>query len=437
MNSHKIEHIDLKLLQKHILSKVSTSTNTITVYHFIIGSKACENDFVLDSLLQSERPRNHECPKIVENLLFNPDLQLSPDILADNLKQTTNITVRQVLILIDPSYTSKPNPVGLLSVIDGLPLDLTIEHNLEYINIKSILEPIIVPCDITEGHIIELIKSLDMFRSMYPILLNIMDCSSNTCPNIYSNSISSISNIYNYIHITKPKCLIDDTELQYIPIITFLKDCDGGGIKSDTNSFFTYNKLNIRWVNCKDDLQMLSSNITPSMYKYCIYSKHLYNYIIRLFKVETFEYSLFSIQKLWGITTYTSNYIINYKEHTSNKFEPIKEITINFSKLSFEEFSKYWKCQAFKELTPFKCDYDFIIFCKFIDNFTNKYSNHIGFSYLGINPSVVDFLKAEAYEIFTKLVEYFPNDMKYLPDGYENVSRDSIKKYLIENGLNF
>jgi hypothetical protein len=436
MHSHKIEHIDLKLLQKHILSKVSTSTNTITVYHFIIGSKACENDFVLDSLLQSERPRNHECPKIVENLLFNPDLQLSPDILADNLKQTTNITVRQVLILIDPSYTSKPKPVGLLSVIDGLPLDLTIEHNLEYINIKSILEPIIVPCDITEGHIIELIKSLDMFRSMYPILLNIMDCSSKTCPNIYANSISSISNIYNYINITKPKCLIDDTELQYIPIITFFKDCDGG-IKSDTNSLFTYNKLNIRWVNCKDDLETLSSSITPAMYKYCIYSKHLYNYIIRLFKVETFEYSLFSIQKLWGITTYTSNYIINYKEHTSNKFETIKEITINFSKLSFEEFAKYWKCQAFKELTPFNCDYDFIIFCKFIDNFTNKYSIGTGYSFVGINPSIVDFLKAEAYEIFTKLAQYFPNDMKYLPDGYENVSRDSIKKYLIENGLNF
>ena len=82
MSSHKIQHIDIKLLQKHILSKASTDSNTITVYHFIIGSKAYEFDFSKESLAkQTSRPRNHECPKIVENLLFNPDLQLSPEIL--------------------------------------------------------------------------------------------------------------------------------------------------------------------------------------------------------------------------------------------------------------------------------------------------------------------------------------------------------------------
>jgi hypothetical protein len=445
MTSHKIQHIDLQLLQEHIKSKISTSSNTITIYHFIIGSKAYENDFALDSLLQSDRPRNHECPKIVENLLFNPDLQLSPDILSNDLKQYKDITIRQILILIDPAYVAKPLPVGLLSVIDGLPLDLTIEHNLENINIKSILEPIIVPCDITEAHVIEMIKILSIFKSMYPILINIMDCSSNTCTNIYANSISyiggygvgngvgntSISSIINCIHITKPKCLIDDTELQYIPIITFCKD----GIERDTNSLFTDNKLNIRWVNCKDDLEIIDKTISFTVYSNCIYSKNLHNYITRLYKVETFEYSLFLIQKLWGVTTYTSNHIINYKV-IINRFESNKEITINFSKLSFEDFAKYWKCQEFKELAPFNYDYDFIIFCKFIDNFINKYSNGVGYSYIGLNPSIVDFLKVEAHEIFIKLAKYFHRDSKYLTDDYKTVSRDTIKKYLIENNVN-
>jgi hypothetical protein len=94
MTSHKIQHIDLQLLQEHIKSKISTSSNTITIYHFIIGSKAYENDFVLDLLLQSDRPRNHECPKIVENLLFNPDLQLSPDILSNDLNTTGNTNIK-------------------------------------------------------------------------------------------------------------------------------------------------------------------------------------------------------------------------------------------------------------------------------------------------------------------------------------------------------
>ena len=123
MASHNIEHLDIKLLKQHILSKASTEPNTITVYHFIIGSKAYEYDFSKESIAkQSSRPRNHECPKIVENLLFNPDLQLSPLIINNQHKKYTDITIRQVLILIDPAYKSQPVPVGLLSVINDLPL---------------------------------------------------------------------------------------------------------------------------------------------------------------------------------------------------------------------------------------------------------------------------------------------------------------------------
>jgi hypothetical protein len=426
-----IKQIDIKTIKEHILSNISTSSNTITVYHFIIGSKSYEQDFSIDPLLQTFRPRNHECPKIVENLLFNPDLQISPDILKNELKLYEDITIRQVLFLIDPAYMKNPIPVGLISVINGLPLDLTIEHNLENINIKSILEPIIVPCDITEKHVLELIKTLEMFRSIYPIIINIMDCSSNTCLNIYSDSIGSITN---WLYITKPKCLIDDTELQYIPMLTFENSC-ADAVSESPDSLFTSNKLNVRWINWKDD-SMIIKDINYDMYTNCIYTKNFYEFLVRIYKVETFEYSLFLINKLWGITTYTSNHTINYRQNVGSRFNTSQDININFSKLTFEEFAKYWNCKEFRDLPPFNYDYDFIIFCKFIDNFIKKYSNGIGYSYLGLNPSIVDFLKVEALEIFTTLANYFIRDKKYLSDDYKTVSRDSIKKYLLENGNN-
>ena len=267
-----------------------------------------------------------------------------------------------------------------------------------------------------------------------------MDCSSNTCTNIYANNITTFLNITdNWIHITKPKCLIDDTELQYIPIIEFSKDKIKSDISIDNESLFTYKKFNVRWVNYKDDLYIIKS-MNFDIYSYCPYSRNLYEFIIRLYKIETIEYSIFSINKLWAVTTYTLDYTINIPKFNGFASGDIagKDIVVNFTKMSFEDFSKYWKYKEFKELTPFKYDYDFIIFCKFIDNFIAKYTNKIGVSYLGLNPSIVDFLKVEALEIFNILSKYFPSDMKYLPLNYESVSsvtRESIKQYLIDNGV--
>ena len=452
MASHNIKHLDIKLLKQHILSKASTESNTITVYHFIIGSKAYEYDFSRESLItQTSRPRNHECPKIVENLLFNPDLQLSPEIIKNKSRKHPDITIRQVLILIDPAYKTQPNPVGLLSVINDLPLELTIDHNLEYINIKSVLEPIIVPDDITEAHIFELLKIIKSFKELYNVVVNIMDCSSSTCPNIYANNITTnLHNTDNWIHITKPKCLIDDTELQYIPIIQFCKNkiesgigiCIDNGIGIDigidNESLFTDNKINVRWINYKDDLQIIN-NMKPVVYINCPYSRILYDFIIRLYKIETIEYSMFSINKLWAITTYTLDYTINIPGFTGfgsgDNPGSGRNIVVNFTKLSFDDFAKYWKYKEFKSLSPFNYDYDFIIFCKFIDNFIAKYTNRIGISYLGINPSIVDFLKIEAYEIFTNMIKYFPSDIKYLSFDAQTVTRESIKQYLVDNGV--
>ena len=407
MSSHEIQHINLQSLKKHLLTNVSTSSDTITFYHIIVGSKVYS--------LSSDVKRNHECPQVVKNLLFNPDLQLSLDILSN-----IDITIRQVLILIDPAYAREPKPDGLLSVIDFLPLDLTIEHQLEFIKVKSILEPIIVPGDITEDHIKELIQCLDMFRTIYPIVVNIMDCSSNTCHNLYANNID---NTYNWIHITKPNCLLDDTEKIYTPMITQ----DNSGVNTGVTSLFKYDKLTIRWVNCNDDLSIINK-ITPSILRNCIYSKNYYDIVVRLYKVKNTEY-LFQINKLWGITTYTTNFTFSVTGAGGSS----KEIGFNFKTLSFEEFTKYWKYKGFRELFPFSQGYDYILLCQFINYFIDKYTNKIGISFLGLNPSIVDFLKFEAFEIMSSLVNYFPDDIKYVSSSCKPISRESIKHYLVDN----
>ena len=416
MSSHKIQHINLPLLKQHLLTKVSTSCNTITIYHIIVGSKVYS--------LSSDVQRNHECPQVVKNLLFNPDLQLSLSVLSN-----IDIIIRQVLILIDPAYARDPKPDGLLSVIDWLPLDLTIDHQLEYIKVKSILEPIIVPDDITEDHIKELVQCLDIFRTNFPIVINIMDCSSNTCHNLYANNIDTI---YNWIHITKPNCLLDDTEKIYTPMITQDNSgCNSGcnsGVNTRVTSLFKYDKLAIRWVNCNDDLRIINNSISPAMLRNCIYSRNYYDIVVRLYKVKNTEY-LFQINKLWGITTYTTNFTFSATGAAGSS----KEIEFNFKILSFEEFAKYWKYKGFRELFPFSQGYDYILLCQFINYFIEKYSTKIGLSFLGLNPSIVDFLKFEAFEMMSSLVNYFPDDIKYVSSSCETISRESIKHYLVDN----
>jgi len=443
MTSHKIDHINIKSLKPYLLSKASTKPNTITIYHFIIGAKAYEKDFVLETDQTLSNPyvrcRNHECSKIVENLLFNPEMQLSPELINTISKAefiANTITIRQVLVLIDPVYQHRPLSVGLLSVIGDLPLDLTIEHNLEHlnVNIKSVLEPIIVSDDISEQQILEILSTLNNLRTFYPMVINIMDCSSNTCNNIYADGITDgITNTNNWIHITKPKCLIDDAQLQYIPMLTIAKE-----LNCPYDSLFDYTKLNIRWANYKDDSHLLDKLSNDYEVNNCPYSINLYNFIVTLYKVETVEYSLASVFRLWGFTTYTKEY--NFDDDFKIKCEigmlnAKKTINFNFSKLSFFDFTTYWGYKGFRELDIFRYGYDNIIFYKFIDYFIKKYNTILGCSYLGLNPSIVDLLKIEAFEIFTTLAKYFTNDVKYLSPNAEIISVKSIKMYLEENGF--
>ncbi len=214
--------------------------------------------------------------------------------------------------------------------------------------------------------------------------------------------------------------------------------------------------MSVRWINYHNDSKLVNDLLSVS--DYCPYSKRTYDFIATLYKVNTIEYSLVSIYKLWGITTYTINYKFNYNRiFNYDRIEGGREsrggdgcldsssiagienvMLINFKDLSFEEFARYWKLyKGFRDLQPFNYGYDIEILNKFITNFINKYNDREGYSYLGINPSIIDFLKLEAFEIFNTLAHYFPKDSKYCSDIPENITRNSIKEYLFENGVSF
>ena len=426
--------ISVKDIDNYIIKNLYL--NTFTIYHIIIGSKVHGNDFTsLDPLFK----RNHECPEIVKKLLFNPENQFSPEFI-NSLSNYKEITIKQVLLLIDPYYSRDPKPLGLLSVITEnssiIFPDLSVISKIEYNEISetviiSKLEPFIVPHDINELEVYQILDKIKSLDKYYPMLVNIMDCSSITIPKIYANSINSINSNdnNNIIHITKPECLILDHKIQFNPIITLKKlDCDKG-------EFIPNDILHVRWVNYNDDNKLLDD--LAIVKDFCIYSRNTYDFITTLYKVSTIEYSLLSINKIWGFTTYT----MDYKFTLENVYgSSNKEIIINFSKLSFQEFSSYWILQeGFKKLPPFNYDYNLLIVCKFIDYFINKFKNNNIILHLDIELSIVDLLKVEAYEILKNLGKYNENDKKYL-DGIDNpeyLDRKIIKTYLNDNGINF
>ena len=208
--------------------------------------------------------------------------------------------------------------------------------------------------------------------------------------------------------------------------------------KMDSLSLFTRNTYDVRWANYNDDSHLLDELLHNYDTDKCPYSTNLYNFIITLYKVDTTLYSLISLFKLWGFTTYTSDYTFNnnYEYDLSLNISK-KEMVVNFSKLSFEDFASYWiKYKDFRELSLFKHCYDNFIFNKFINYFIKKYFYGVGYSYLGINPSIIDFIKIEACEIFNTLSKYFYNDIKYLKEDSKLITRESIKQYLEENMVN-
>ena len=189
---------------------------TITVYNIIVGSHMDDMDLLEQG---DEYKRNHEFPQVVKNILYDPLLQFSPDMM-EFISHLDNVVIRQILILIDPMYETKKEYSGLeLQTIledDKFVQDHKIYHNeFKSTSIKSIVEPIIISENVNEHNIMGMIEQITSYSSKMPVIVNIIDCTSFLLRELFANNSNP------YVYISVPNCLLIDDNIQYMPVITY------------------------------------------------------------------------------------------------------------------------------------------------------------------------------------------------------------------------
>lgn len=249
------------LKQSVLAPSALSSSPTINIWHFIIGAYTSPMDFMNPLVLN---PRNHECPQLVKNLMHQPGLQFSPAIIETFTQSGfQGVNIRQHLVLIDPMYSQKGIPifVGLHSVYPDFTTNASIT-NEGVINTDSgarikyvtTLEPVIIPCDVTESNVLDFIHHITSHQTPKPdhnpnltLLINIMDCTSHVMRRTW------IDNDRANIYIPMPNCLTNDADIAHLPIIT--SDQDG-----------------IRWCNYKRDEDLVSvyEAIAPNVHAFLI-----------------------------------------------------------------------------------------------------------------------------------------------------------------------
>lgn len=379
---------------------------TLIIYHFIVGSYAYHAD------IENPNPkykRNHEFPQVVKNLLYNTELQFSPE-MQEYISHYENFTIIQKLFLIDPIYERSKIPIGFQKVImqhnevinDGkITKEYEIQHNeFKKTQIQSILEPVIIPYNIDEKQILEITEIISRYTSRYKVLINLMDCSSHTLLNFY------IHNKFEFVYLSTPDCLLQDDTIPYMPVITITEDQN--------------HHKKIRWCNYELD----GSNIEnyKIVMDICKNSKITYNFLINVFKRKRIEINLLAICKFLGILTVTKEYTLS-----NNK-------VFRFSKLTFYDFIELWQLQEFQNI--------------FLSNFDPYYKINIAM-YIDILISSVKILEnidkfssiknillQEVWNILKQLKEFFPEDTKIpFPESHILIDRFMIREFLELNGV--
>lgn len=246
---------------KTILQVAEQGVLNINVISINVGSFVCKADLENPS---SPYPRNHECTVFVNNLLTNPSSQLSPAFLEFMRQQNIHtLNINQYMFLIDPMYSRKEYslPIGLVkmypSVIENPIIStngLIVHDELLPAPIKynSFLQPHIIPHDINEEQII---SAIEKFQSIPFLLINLMDCTSNTLMRLWMQN--NAPNVY----LAMPNCLAIDDRPMYKPIITFDSE------------------LKCRWINWTLDIDSISlyQLISPHTYEFLIhnYKRHI------------------------------------------------------------------------------------------------------------------------------------------------------------------
>ena len=411
---------------KKEMKKEQLTIITITIFHIIIGSYM---GYHMGKIALSDKDKykykhNHEFPKFVRNMLESPLEQLTPSMI-DLVKKFGKLVFRQVLILIDPQYKINKQCYGINSVISELllsPDDISICHNIEFndgdkLIIQSEVHPIIVPSNIEEEQVKELIEATQCHYANANVFMNCMSCTGGTTWNLYSQYITNTNPNQ---HITRPNCLIDDNDI----ILKLTYDITCGSI---------------RWLSYKYD-----AHILPDLYKQkdtCMAIKITYDNIITLFDQQARRIDFVLIVKMLGLLTFTKNLPDGTK--------------VIFADMTLQEFINIWYDPDNNILLCKKYTFNSDRHDKFIDYFTSHFGYEYSFVVINfvnillsnneilnaiayengttLNKPMVEVLIDEYYRIVKEYNTYFPHNTIELEKGHflskSNQIRVTLQKY--------
>jgi hypothetical protein len=401
------DYIAAKLIEA---SRIPDEPHVISldIWHIIVGSYMQSVDF---NDPENIHPRNHECPKLVQNLMHNPGSQLSPAIIDAIIHMgCKNINIHQHLMLIDIMYSKedKTSIVGLSTVYPTFLTEeiLTIQgitpiSDHDCINYKSVLEPVIIPCDVTEMQVKEFIEDIDSFSARRQVnhfkLINIMDCTSHTMRHTWVNNTRL--NVYQAI----PDCFANDAAITYLPIISGSnkpKDCDG---KDDGHS------IKVHWCNWnieKDNLPIYR-DISPNTYRF----------ITNMYRRRFAEIYLVG----WLKISSRIRVKLDYKLSNGTVFQ--------YNRLTLDDFMALWTMPEFQRMVMNYMDslfeYNVLLFIELFLDIRNLHE----ISYLAecnLQKALDAFIMSKIQELH----QYFPEDPLLDISNLGNVS-----DYLRQQGI--
>lgn len=379
---------------------------SITIYNIIVGSYMGEAD------IKSSNPlikRNHEFPAFVQNIFYNLESQLAPNMFK-LCSYYDNIIIDQHLILIDPMYKNNTDYFGLkeLSFPAKEQYEISYNHKSKnYSNVISSIIPYVIDNDVSQEDINNLLENILSFRfNSCNILVNILDCTSILLKELYINNTNP------YIYISKPECILCDNNLEYLPLIT---------VDDDTHEirWLSYT-LDSRYILEYDqyikDIQFIkNSNLQAQIIKTYDFLKHTY-------KINTVNQILLSIYKLWGQMTITKQYMLDSYQ------------VIVFNDMQFCDFARLWLDTStnFKEVLILRFDpFYHANIISYINTLIQQYYNKNAQN----NILVLDILINETLQYFNQLNEYFPNE---IPDLFAEPNLDIrylLKQYIEMNNI--
>lgn len=402
----------------------SNEPNTITIYHIHIGAKT----YILQDITDTTYVKhNHELTSFLKTLFLEPLKQFSPEFISQ-LSQYPEINIRNILILIDSSYSRSPDLEGFVEMSEHTDMnsqhlknEQLVHHSRDrldtsdtsdtFTTLYTSFEILQLPIDVNEEDIIKLVtiindtdNHIDNSNS-YSVLINIMDCTSRVLLEYYSTQMSDTNTSTSKLFITRPDCLIIDTLPKYKPIITLnMSMCMNRTIPG---------KLFVRWMNYNDDKHIIRELEQVLDLDICDSYRITHTFLTENYKYNIGLENLISIVKIWSRLTYTNiQEISKFPEYDEGK----RILSIQFSTISFPNFIRYWKKYSnFRKFILDNVDYYYRDALKvYLDIFCDKY--------VGCQLTIIEALQIEASEILKNLMNYCKSDVNYIIDTIKDIA---------------